>query len=493
LQKNFELSEIADVLHHLNYRWTLNALALWKGERTPIETYRIYEGYENFLSPGTLASIDSLQNDVERNRLRHSFIDHWLQKAVLPNEAEMRTWMKGAAASVNGVKIYFRDIIPWCQKFSTYETRKILQEEIRALCKFLKPFALNYWNMVLEVLKEDFGFQNYPDYCQRKKKIDYPRCYDLVKEILADTETIYFNAMEKWCHSRFNRHLDELSRFDAINLLSLRQFDSLFPNVGMESVAEFFRCWDIDIKNQPGLNLELGEENEKSAQAICVILQTPEEVYILMRPQGGLSDLETLMHELGHGLSAVFTSPELSLIDREMATSFALSESFAFLVQDLMMSKPFLQDFLGLTSQGSDVLSFHKALRNLSLFRRYGAKFISEYDMFLNNDISDGVPYSTLMRRYTGFYYQPEAHLFDLAPEFYSVDYMLGWMAGAMMEDFLHSRLGDYWMFHRDTGDILKNWWKQGNQYDLLQFLDRNELGYLRPDLMVKRWRTFLT
>ncbi len=476
----------------MNYRWTLNALALWKGEKPPIEAYRIYEGYEHFLSPSTLTIIDSLQNHAARNRLRHSFIDHCLQRAVLPHEAEMRTWMKGAAASVNGEKVYFRNIIPWCQKCGTVETRKILQNETRALCKFLKPFALNYWNILLEILKEDFGFQNYLDYCQQKKQTDYRRFYHMVQEILADTETLYFNAMDTWCSNRFNHALAELSRFDAIDLLSLRQFDPLCSHVTMERIAEFFLYWNIDINNQPGLHLELGEENEKSDQAICFVLQAPDEVYVLMQPQGGWIDLETILHELGHGFSAVFTSPELPVIDRDMATSPALSESFAFLIQDLLMSRPFLNDFLGLNSQGSDILTYHKALRDLALFRRYASKFIFEYNMFLNGDLSDGGPYSELMRRHTGFYHQPEAHLFDLVPEFYSLEYMLGWMAAAMMEEFMHSRRGSHWMFQTKTGEILKGWWQQGNQYDLFQFLARNEIGYLSPDMMIKRWKAIL-
>ncbi len=492
LQKSFSIAEIADVLHHLNYRWTLNALALWKGERAPIETYRIYQGYERFLSPSTLDRIDSLQDPPSRNRLRHAFIDHYLQQALLPHEAEMQTWMKGAAANVNGEKIYFRDMISWCQNSSTYETRKILQDETRGLCRFLKPFVLNYWEILLGLLKEEFGFPDYPSYCREKKGFDYPGFYVLIKGILDKTEPLYLDAMERWCRSRFNRSLDELSRFDAINLLSLRQFDSFCPHVDMERVAEFLLFWDIDIKNLPGLHLELGKEDEKSAQAICFVLQAPEEIYILMRPQGGWIDLETLLHELGHGLSAAFTSSELPFIDRDMSTSSALSEAFAFLMQDLVMSKPFLEDFLGLNPEASKALSYHKALRDLSLFRRYGAKFISELDMFSKGDISDGASYSKLMRLYTGFYYQPEGHLFDLVPEFYSLEYAMGWMAAAMMAEFLSSRLGERWMFRKEAGDILKNWWGQGNQYDLLQFLVRNRLNSLGPARMVKRWETLL-
>jgi len=488
LKKLFTISEIENNLHHLNYRWNLDALALWNGQRAPIEGYRIYEGWEDFLSLDTLRDINTIQNSVIRKRLRHSLIDHYLQKALMPHEAEMRTWMKGASASVNGQKIYFRDIIPWCQKFSTYETRQILQKETRSLCRFLKPFSLNYWNILIKILCDDLGFKDYLDYCHQKKEIDYPYFYSIVRELLSETDALYFPAIRRWAEKQFGLPLNALTRFDAIKLLSLEQFDSLFPDVAIEDLITFFDYWKISIKNQPGLNLEIGAKEEKSAQAMCFILQAPEEVYVLMRPQGGWIDLETLWHELGHGLSSVFFSPRLSIVDRDLATTFALSEAFGFLFQNLSMSKPFLQDFLGLKPEDSERIYFHKVLRDLSLFRRYSAKFLAEFKMFSCGDMSEGKTYAELMSRYTGFSYQPETHLFDLIPELYSLEYLLGWMAEAIMEDFLRSRLGDRWMFHLEAGAIQKKWWKQGNKRNIFQFMKKNDLDPISPDLLLKRW-----
>jgi len=142
---------------------------------------------------------------------------------------------------------------------------------------------------------------------------------------LSQTDSLYFSAMNDWSRERFGRPLNELTRFDAINLLDLGQFDALFPGTSVKQATDFFQYWKIELKNLRGLNLELGTEAGKSAQAICFILQVPEEVYILMRPEGGWIDLETLWHELGHGLSSVYTSPALSVVDREMATSYNLS------------------------------------------------------------------------------------------------------------------------------------------------------------------------
>jgi hypothetical protein len=51
--------------------------------------------------------------------------------------------------------------------------RQKLQQETGPLCKLLKPFVVNYWNIVLDSLTGELGFDGYIDYCSRKKNIDY--------------------------------------------------------------------------------------------------------------------------------------------------------------------------------------------------------------------------------------------------------------------------------------------------------------------------------
>jgi hypothetical protein len=367
-----------------------------------------------------------------------------------------------------------------------------LQKETGPLCKFLAPFALNYWNILLEILTGELGFESYLDYCREKKGLDYPYYYQMLKDFLPKSDDVYFPAMERWCSERFGHKLNEMTRFDAIHMLGLSHMDPLFPNKPIKAFTSFFNDWGIDLENTPGLNLEIGREKGKSAQAISFILQVPDEVYVLMKPEGGWIDLETLWHELGHGLSAVFTSPGLSIVNKDLATSFSLSESFAFLNQNITLSVPFLVSYLGLEPAVSKDLHYYKVLKDLSMFRRYAAKFLAEYEMFQAGNLSDGRPYAEVMARYTGFYYQPESHLFDLVPEFYSLDYILGWLTETVMEAYLNEWLGPGWMFQQEAGRILKQWWQQGNENEIPVFLQLNGLEALNTNRIMRRWREAL-
>mgnify|MGYP000477667605 FL=1 len=482
-----EITEIERALHRLNRRWSAHVLSLWQGEAPEAAPYEIYDGYEELLRLSTLAKLAAVQDPRRRRSLQHALMDHYLQQMLLPHELEMRTWMRGARANVDGEKIGFQEVIPWCQTSSTYAKRQALQKETTALCRFLKPFALNHWQVLLSAIRDDLGFDGYIDYCSHKHGIDYARWYPVMTAFLEQTDALYFEEMGRWCERRFQRPMSELTRFDSINLLSLGEFDGSCPRRPPGESLGFFAHWGLKLEDLPGLHLDLRREKQH-AQALSVFVDIPGSVHILMRPQGGWIDIESLWHELGHGLSAVFTDSTLPAFIRNMSTNYSLSEAYAFLLQNMAMSRPFLTRHMGVPPADADRLLGCKALRDLAVFRRYAAKFIAEIDMFSRGDLADGEPYARLMQRYTGFYHQPESHLFDLVPEFYSLNYLLGWMGEASLEKALRHRWGRAWMFAPEAGNQLRKWWYLGTRYDIFQFLERHRLEPLQTDLLLDRW-----
>jgi hypothetical protein len=481
--------KMAAAIHTLNQRWARRALTHWQGGVPDNSPEDVYAGFDDILQPGSITAANAIGDTRTRNRIRHGLIDHYLQRRLMPHETEMHAWSRGAAALVDGEKIYLRDIIPWCQKASTMAKRQKLQAETGPLCKFLKPFALNYWELVIDTLTKTLGFDGYIDYCQQKKGIDYFKLYKMVKQLIDSTDRFYFEAMDTWSRDRFRRPLERLTRFDAMYLLSLSQWDAVYPKVPVEATLGFFSNWQIDPQRLPGLHLDLRPASGKSAQAITMMVRIPDEIHLLMRPIGGWIDVESLWHELGHGMSAAFCDKRLPLVLRELATDFSLSEVYAFLLQRLALSRPVLESVMGLSEKAIETIVHYRQLKDLSVFRRYAAKFICEYDMFTSGRIADGHPYADTMARVTGFYHQPESHLFDLVPEFYCADYLLGWIGEAQLEAYLRRRWGETWCLAHNCGPFLKSLWRQGNQSDIFSFFEDNALGRLSPAALSARWR----
>ena len=242
----YQEDRLIAAVRELNARWARRALSIWQGHRVNGEPESIYAEFDDLLTPAAIAGTASIQAPRSRQRIRHGLIDHYLQRQLMPHETEMQAWSSGAAAHVDGEKIYFREVIPWCQKSSTLAKRQKLQQETGPLCKLLKPFALNYWTIVLDSLTGELGFANYIDYCTRKKSIDYHRLYVQVKDLVAQTDGYYFDAMNAWSRRRFGLPVRELTRFDAIYLLSLAQWDALCPQRHPGATLSFFDRWGID-------------------------------------------------------------------------------------------------------------------------------------------------------------------------------------------------------------------------------------------------------
>ena len=481
--------EIEKALLTLNYRLTSRALNFWKGTEAP--HHDTYDGFYNILEPRVIKKLrPSGTWTRQRQRVFHSLLGHYLQSQISPYENELFTLMRGAAAHVDGEKIYFKDTLSWCQKRSNLQKRKMIEKESSSLCKFLMPFAIEVWESLLKLLKNEFGYEDYAQYCYDKKQVDYEAYVSVLQETLRETDTLYFEAMEAWAKKSLGVPLCELNRFDAIYLLGLGEFDHLFPNqIPLSNHLNFFDQWEIEVRKIPGLVLDINHSPKKGAQAMSFALRIPDEIHLVMNPEGGWIDLETLFHEMGHALGHTFTSPDLSSWEKDFFTSNTLSESYSFLLQNMCFSPLFLERQLGLSSREIEEISFYKALKDLSVFRRYVGKFLAEFEMFKKNEIADGEIYARLLEECTGFSYRPETHLFDLVPEFYALDYVISWMAEATMEKALAQTQGHDWMFKPEAGKILKDWWWCGNQYELDEFFINKGIGPIDHRDIVERWR----
>jgi hypothetical protein len=108
---NIDLTRLENIIHHLNCRWKLQALSYWTGSSPLFSPARIYEGHDDVINPEVIQYVLNIQDKKRKNCIRHGLIDHYLQRSLMPYEAEMRTWMLGAAAHIDGKKVYIREIM----------------------------------------------------------------------------------------------------------------------------------------------------------------------------------------------------------------------------------------------------------------------------------------------------------------------------------------------------------------------------------------------
>jgi hypothetical protein len=480
-----EPAALIAALQARTYRWKKAALTRWLGQPSAGDGVGPADG----LSLDLLAQIDRLPEARLRHGVRHRFIDLYLQERVRAHDAEMQVMTQGAAAHVKGHKIYLREVVPWCQGAHTWAERQLLQRETTALCRFLKPYVLAHWEESLACLRTDFGYWDYGAYCAEKKGVAYQVLKPQIDHFLEATRALYLDAMGAWCGEVFGRPLSDLTRFDAIHLLGWGGFTPALPaHRTPRDTLGLLAIWGMPLASISALQLHTDGAAQGSTQAMTLLLRVPEEIHIVMTSSGGWIDLETLWHELGHGLAAAFTPAELPLAAREFATDHSLSEGYAFLLQGAILSEAVLTEIMGLDRTAARRLGYYKALRDLAVFRRYAAKFLWELELFNGLDLADGRPYAEAMLYHTGFYHQPESHLFDLTPEFYCCDYLRGMLMAHRLGAVLEETLGAGWPLSGDAGSHLRDWWALGHAAEIDAFCASRGIPALEVTDLMAHW-----
>ncbi len=434
------------------------------------------------LSLDDLAGIRGLGRGEEEDRLYFQAVDHFLRVRVEPLQAMLTSWMEGARAQVNGEQVPFNRVITWCQDTGDNEARRLLTREVRTLCRFLAPLSHATWQALLSLIREDLGFSGYIAFCERKRRIRLGRAGELASAFLDSDRIAHLEMIDHLLRQVTGLPLAQATRFDAIYLLGMRYLDHCFPpDLKTDTILKFYEKTGFSRIAGPGLTIH--HVGRPGHQSYCMPVAIPGEIHIVVGPLRGWLDLEALCHELGHALSFLYTDGNLSPLQTEFFPSSGLSEAFAFLFQKAAMSAEFLEEVIGLDSGSAATVAEVHLVKWITLARRYAAKLRIELENFRQHRLRRGEPlYARTMQRETGFRYDAETYLFDLMPDFYTLDYFQGFLAAAILDDHLRRITGDRWFRRPDAAKLLKSWWREGNRRNVENFLEEKLDRTLSPE-----------
>ena len=424
-------------------------------------------------------TIDEVQEIAARfgrkgpgSRVTFAAEEMFVRSRVEPVQAMFSQWMAGSIAQVNGENIPFGEIITWCQDCHDMEARRKLAKEARSLCRFLAPMSHATWQALTAAVSEELGYPDYLSYCKARRSRPFKMEAELCGRILDVDRTTYMEQVEEWLEdAQADVSLSDATRFDAIYLLGMRYMDSGAESlISRDAALNFFSGLGLD--ENTGVHLHF--EGRSGRQSYCVPVAIPGKVHVITGPVTGWLDWEALFHEMGHAFSFIHTSPDIPVEHREFLVSGAVSETFAFLFQRLCMQESFLDALTGSKSPALSRIEQIHQMKFKVLTRRYGAKFLIEFENFSKNRISRGQDlYASVMERETGFFYDPETYLFDLMPDFYSLDYFLAFEASSILMHWLEKKFDREWFMKQEALNELKAWAALGSQYDLHEFVSR--------------------
>lgn len=415
------------------------------------------EGTETFLREA-LVKADTADEKARIERILFGCMDLALVQETASLGDMLRFYMERGRMHVGSEKIPALEVVNWLQAQSDFNKREEIRKEMTIYLKgIINPILLGMTELSIRAVTEKFGFDNYTKYYEAKKGVSFAGYARIFEQYLDDTAETYLRRITPWVSEKIGRSFENLSRYHALHLLRISRFDGIFPASRLNELAlKTFKPLGLDLSSRNDVILDTSGDPAKNPDGICIGVEIPGRIFVLMKPVGGLIDVEALMHEMGHAFFLSHFDPNLPIEYRRLYRSPALDETFAFLFMELIDNRLWLTEVASMSPPDADVLIRLFRSKRLCLIRRYIGKFLAEKEFYEKGDIKNSQPYCNHLNKATGFMYEPEAYLIDMEPDFYALDYLNAWAAAHVLRGFLEKRYGESWFRTPEAGEFLR-------------------------------------
>lgn len=242
--------------------------------------------------------------------------------------------------------------------------------------------------------------------------------------------------------------------------------------------------YDADVVQRPDpapgtrpdgvILLDVAKRAGKRSRAYVYPARVGREIYLSVKPEGGLDDYSAFFHESGHALHFAYVSPTIGYALATLGNN-TVTETYAYTLQNLFLNRHWLHHAAGLSQAQALAVVRRQALNDLYMLRRYSSKIQFELALFAG-DATHDLPlagrdaiYAELLTRGTGFRYEPEGWTRDVDAGFYVADYFTAWTLEAQLRDTLCTRFGtpdtrgEDWYQNPQAGAFLQSLWHQGS------------------------------
>lgn len=404
----------------------------------------------------------------QMERTLFALLEGVIAGGTLPLEEKILARAAELSASVDGQDVGFHEIGAAIAAEEDPARREALRRAQAALAEELAPMRLEH-DQALRQKLAGFGFGTLREYAETKKRLRYDRFLQKTLPILEETTGLYRRVMGDVIRRTYGQELGSVSVAHLLHWRAGGEFRHLFPAERVTPLCVgAFETIGLPFDAASSIRVDAEPRPGKHPRASCYAARAPEEVHLILKPQGGFEDVRSFLHEGGHALHAAHLDPSLPYEWRGLPRSRALAETFSFLTAHLVENPIWLEHVLRVPKAAAERLAAWSLLGNLFMLRRYVAKFT--YELACDEKPAD-VPrnrelYAKTLRDLTGFAYEPEFWLEDMDSELYSADYLRAWIASAQVEEHLVRKYGDRWFLKRDTGIFLKAQFARGASID---------------------------
>ncbi len=303
---------------------------------------------------------------------------------------------------------------------------------------------------------------------EQEKRISLRRLADVLGDASRLTSETYERLRTKW--------LDRLLGPDRAPVPSSYHAPYVYRLSALAHVYTKERATDIcvtslrelgfDLESNSNIRVDLEDRPQKTPRAVVIPSDPPAVVHLITRAQGGLQDYQGFLHEAGHALHFAGCDPTLPYAFRKLSRDNALTEVYSYTIQAVVREPDWHARHFGLSDEDASENAEAARFLDAFMFRRNVAKLHFELDFWgrFADDGGTAGGYAERLTEATGFTYRPDRYLADMDADFYSADYLRAGIRSAQLRAYLRSEVGDGWWSSPETGDLLRDLFREGTR-----------------------------
>lgn len=474
------IAKILKGVEQLEYEIATESRLVRVGLKDKQETDAIMQRHEWLASLSVVklaqAQVNRARDPDERDRLERLYFTcagFYAYRKQAKLDDELQSGLAQHQVKLGDQQVSYYNLSPRLQNEADFEKREQIGTAIDGVHRKFNPLKLSLLQRELRILRRDLGHKSYIGFYQAQKQFEYEKFIATLDESAHRTALLFRDHVARWAVEKIGRPFrtpdgkPALQRWHVSHLLKLGDFDARFPKKEMlPKVLGSLKRMGIDLKAKKSIKLDLEERDKKNPRACVFPARIPQEVHLILKPVGGLTDYETFLHEAGHALHFGFSDAKLPYEYRHLSRSHALTEIYAFLLQNITLDALWLEEVMRLNRKLAARIRYYRVLVDLYMYRRYIAKLKAEFAFFRQHEqkgeaaLGDGRIYARTLTEHTGFIYQPVNYLFDMDGGFYSADYLRAWVGEAQLAEHLQQRYGPRWWADKKAGRFLVDLWR---------------------------------
>jgi hypothetical protein len=442
----------------------------FSGQKPELEIERIYERHADLFSRAT---VDELRGAGNRELLEFA-VHGFIGEATKAEEAELARREAALEIAIDDERIPLRQAAVVQANEPDADRRAALERaRLHVSTDELTPLQIEVHQRGA-ALARDLGWPSMLAMCEELSGLDLEALERQTEALLADTEGLYEPTVEPELERHLGLGFDRLRPSDLPAFFRAPGLDGAFPaERAVGALRTTMAGLGIDLGAQPNVTVDNETRPTKSPRAFCSPVRAPEEVYLVIAPQGGRDDYEALFHEAGHTEHFAHVDPALPF-ERRLLGDNSFTEAFAFLFQYLNHDPAWLEDVLGVDAE--PIAGYATAVK-LIFLRRYSAKLAYERSLHGSDKPLDALAdeYTARLSAAVRVDWPRERWIGDVDPFFYSARYIRAWATERALREHLVGEFGERWFAEPAAGDLLRRLWSKGQRAQAEELLA--ELG----------------